>query len=205
MLGVHPATLRLWADQGKIRAARTAGGHRRFSIQDVQAFAARKNTESSSSAQMIMHSTLGRTRIEVTDGHASDQTWYRQFDEAAREQQREMGRRLLGLMMQHLNAAGSADDSQAPRAHILRDAQKLGGEYGQAASRQGLSLSDAMRAFLFFRDFMLESVVQMREIAAGGAPDATVTTYRVINGFANEVLISMVAAFQSAAVPGSNA
>lgn len=199
MLGVHPATLRLWADQGKIRSARTAGGHRRFAIQDVQSFAARKNSEDGGvNAQLIMHSTIGRARIEVTEGRANDHAWFRLFDEKSREHQREMGRRLLGLMMQYLNSSGAAADAQSPRGHILRDAQKLGTEYGQNAASQGLSLGDAMRAFLFFRDFMLESVVQMRELAGGAVTDATVTTYRVVNGFANEVLISMVTAYQSA-------
>ncbi len=198
MLGIHPATLRLWTDQGKIRSTRTAGGHRRFALKDVQAFAARQSVDSgNANAQLIMHSALGRARIEVAGGRANNQSWYRLFDEAAREHQREMGRRLLGQMMQYLNAAGNEGDEQSPRAHILRDAQKLGAEYGQNAARQGLTLGEAMRAFLFFRDFMLESVVQMREVAAGNASDSTMGAYRLINGFANEVLISMVAAFQS--------
>lgn len=199
MLGVHPATLRLWADQGKIRSTRTAGGHRRFALKDVQAFAARQGADAgNANAQLIMHSALGRARIEVAGGRANNQTWFRLFDDQSREHQREMGRELLGLMMQYINAAGSEDDEQSPRARILLDAQKLGAEYGRNAARQGLSLSDAMRAFLFFRDFMLESVVQMREVAAGNASDATMGTYRLINGFANEVLIAMVTAYQAA-------
>lgn len=30
MLGVHPATVRNWADKGDIMSRRTPGGHRRF-------------------------------------------------------------------------------------------------------------------------------------------------------------------------------
>ncbi|MER3468276.1 MAG: hypothetical protein C4312_07200, partial [Thermoflexus sp.] len=38
MLGVHPATLRVWADAGRIPSRRTAGGHRRFARRDLEAW-----------------------------------------------------------------------------------------------------------------------------------------------------------------------
>ena len=39
LLGVSPVTVRQWAQQGWIRAQRTAGQHRRFSMQEVRRFA----------------------------------------------------------------------------------------------------------------------------------------------------------------------
>jgi excisionase family DNA binding protein len=49
LLGVSPVTLRQWAQQGWIQAHRTAGKHRRFSLQEVRRFAEergiRLNTE----------------------------------------------------------------------------------------------------------------------------------------------------------------
>ena len=38
LLGVSPVTVRLWAQQGKLDCSITAGGHRRFRQQDVDAF-----------------------------------------------------------------------------------------------------------------------------------------------------------------------
>lgn len=35
LLGVHPNTLRRWEREGKIAAARTPGGHRRYSIEEI--------------------------------------------------------------------------------------------------------------------------------------------------------------------------
>lgn len=37
-LGVHPDTLRQWADEGKVPSWRTPGGHRRFRVEDLEAF-----------------------------------------------------------------------------------------------------------------------------------------------------------------------
>lgn len=37
VLGVHPDTLRRWADSGKVPSARTPGGERRFSRSDIEA------------------------------------------------------------------------------------------------------------------------------------------------------------------------
>ncbi|MCB1052997.1 MAG: helix-turn-helix domain-containing protein [Acidobacteria bacterium] len=37
-LGVSPASVKRWSDQGLIEAQFTAGGHRRFQLDDVKAF-----------------------------------------------------------------------------------------------------------------------------------------------------------------------
>lgn len=36
-IGVHPETLRRWADEGKVSCVRTPGGERRFSEDDISA------------------------------------------------------------------------------------------------------------------------------------------------------------------------
>src|SRR5688500_2538014 len=36
VLGVHPATVRQWSDEGKLASFRTPGGHRRFSRGDIE-------------------------------------------------------------------------------------------------------------------------------------------------------------------------
>ncbi len=192
MLGVHPSTLRAWVKRGKLKAVRTAGGHRRFSARDVRAFAERQDSghDSAQDAQLLIHSALGRARMALGDGELAAQDWYRGYDERAREQHREMGRRLLGLMLHYLNAR----DERTQVARILREARKLGSEYGAIGARRGLPLGDSMRAFLFFRDSLLESVLQLREVV--GASADSLTTYRLINQFANEVLLAMVATYE---------
>lgn len=39
MLQVEPGTVRVWAQDGRLHATTTPGGHRRFSLQDVERFA----------------------------------------------------------------------------------------------------------------------------------------------------------------------
>src|SRR5436305_7553411 len=91
LLGVHPSTLRAWADRGRLRAVRTAGGHRRFSLKEVRAFAARHAPPSHAGqdAQLLIHSALGRARMALGDGALSAQGWYQVYDERTREQHRE--------------------------------------------------------------------------------------------------------------------
>src|SRR5436190_1146503 len=89
MLGVHPATLRSWADQGKIKSVRTPGGHRRFALEDVRALAVPSTPHGDrQDAQLIVQSTLGRARLEVTGGSITGQSWYHLYDNATREHHR---------------------------------------------------------------------------------------------------------------------
>jgi len=45
LLMVSTAAVRLWAENNDLKARVTAGGHRRFKMDDVQAFAAKKNIQ----------------------------------------------------------------------------------------------------------------------------------------------------------------
>ena len=42
LLGIHSTTLRRWADDGQIPFMLTPGGHRRFSLADINQFAANR-------------------------------------------------------------------------------------------------------------------------------------------------------------------
>lgn len=44
-IGVHPETLRTWADEGKIECIRTPGGHRRFSQKDIELIKEQRNEQ----------------------------------------------------------------------------------------------------------------------------------------------------------------
>ncbi|GMR19001.1 MAG: hypothetical protein BMS9Abin34_125 [Patescibacteria group bacterium] len=66
LLGTHPSTLRLWEDQGHIRALRTPGGDRRFKLEHLEALITAKPGQGSR-AQRDGHrkqpSTLGPPKV----------------------------------------------------------------------------------------------------------------------------------------------
>src|SRR5260370_8366097 len=65
MLGMHPATVRLWADRNALPSRRTGGGHRRFRRADIEAHL-RQDQEAGSAllpaAQGLVQSGLGAVR-----------------------------------------------------------------------------------------------------------------------------------------------
>jgi excisionase family DNA binding protein len=191
-LGVHPGTLRLWADHGDLPSHRTPGGHRRFYRADLESLlAAGAQRQAQSGIDIVVHSALGRARMQASEGALADVDWYRQFDEPAREQHRAMGRRLLGALLRFLS-------SPANRDTLLAEARLQGYGYGEFSRRQGLALEDAVRAFLFFRDMLADSVVEMSESVASLDPRSAQhwgATFREVNAFTNEVLLALIHAY----------
>lgn len=185
MLEVHPATLRTWADQGKLPVYRTAGGHRRFALEDVQALRhADRQPVHRQNIETLIYSALGRTRMQISEGKLSAQGIYAHYDEAAREQHRRLGQRLLRLVMHALSS-----DTEA-RLDVDHEIQVLGRLYAQMGKRNHLSLRDAVQVFLVFRDMLLESALQA---ATGQSPSSdALSLYRQINGLVDQILLAMV-------------
>jgi excisionase family DNA binding protein len=158
MLGIHPATVRLWADRNEIPTRRTSGGHRRFRRADIEA-RLRQDVEHKPrpSAQLLVQSVLGRVRFAFTDGTLNTFSWYAHFDEAAREGYRSLGRRALELLLRAL-ADGTSEDE------LRSEAVQLGKAYGSVTRESHVPVADAVRAFLYFRSLVDESVLQLAEV-----------------------------------------
>lgn len=194
-LGVHPGTLRLWADQGKVPVQRTPGGHRRFRRSDLEAIlAAGSQQQVQSGLQAIMYSALGRARLQVSEGSLVAAPWYRQLSEAAREQHRAIGRRLLGVLLRYLS-------DPAEREALLAEARACGQSYGEFSRHQGLMLEEAVRAFLFFRDALANSVIELAEAFELRQMRHWGDTLRQVNAFTNEVLLALIRAYMYEDVP----
>src|SRR5258706_16449555 len=75
LLGVHPITLRRWADQGQIAVMLTAGGHRRFALADLERFAAERKQQRLTAGleQSWAEQALQHTRREI--GGGSGKNW----------------------------------------------------------------------------------------------------------------------------------
>lgn len=157
MLGIHPATVRLWADRNELPARRTSGGHRRFRRADIEARLHRETDRPNPSAQLLVQSILGRVRFAFTDGTLSAFPWYTHFNDAARDAYRSLGRRVLELLLRALTETTSEDE-------LRSEAVQLGKAYGSVTRESRVPVADAVRAFLYFRGLVDESVLQLAQV-----------------------------------------
>lgn len=189
ILGVHPTTVRAWADKGDLPSRRTPGGHRRFRRSDLEGWE-RAPASEPAEAQMMVQSALGRARMQVGEGELADLPWYRHFDDEARHFHRSMGRKLLTLLTRYLTEA-----EYKPQA--LAEAQEIGAQYGQVSFQQGLSLADSVHAFLFFRDLLSESVMQLAEMLSLRTLHEWGEKLREVNHFTDAVLIALIQSYEA--------
>jgi excisionase family DNA binding protein len=193
-LDVHPATLRQWADTGRLRAFRTPGGHRRFSAEDVGALLAAQSNAHPPELDLLLDAALGRARRELSGGRLSGESWHRLLDPGTRERYRQLGRGVLGLLVRAL--APGADT-----AAVLAEAGQAGAEQGRLAAEAGLTLVETVRAHTCFRDMLVESALQMKAMRDHGrtTPDPDPAgSYRPVGAFLDEVLVACLAAFTEA-------
>jgi excisionase family DNA binding protein len=206
ILGMHPATLRLWADRNELPSRRTGGGHRRFRRSDIEAHL-RRNQDAERkprlAAHLLIQSVLGRVRFAFTDGTLNTFPWYQNFDDSAREGYRSLGRRVLELVLHALVDVTTESE-------LRTQAVQLGTEYGTITRQSHVSVADAVRAFLYFRSLVDESVIQLAEVQGIGStqPPATrdhqdipwVESLHQVTAITNEILPALI---EAALAPGS--
>lgn len=190
ILGVHPSTVRLWADKGEIPAHRTAGRHRRFRRAEIEAWAAARREAKHTAGQMIVQAALGRTRMQMAEGRLKDQRWYSKLDEARKREFRECGRRLLSALLSYLG-----DEAQAPSA--LAEAATVGRDYERLGRAAGLSLSEKVRLFHFFDEFLYESVVDVYQASGFRAAREWAHMHRRVATFTKAVMLALIEAHES--------
>lgn len=196
MLGMHPATVRLWADRNELPSRRTSGGHRRFRRADIESHLRQvSEPRPSAAAQVLIQSVLGRVRLAFTDGTLDKLAWYQGFDEVAREAYRRLGRRVLDLLLRALSDGTHQDE-------LRREAVQLGTEYGAITGRSRVPVADGVRAFLYFRTLIDEAVLQLAEMSGPREQDIPwVESLYQIQIITNEILPALIeAALTSVAV-----
>jgi excisionase family DNA binding protein len=189
-LQVHPTTLRRWADHGDITVMVTPGGHRRFAASELQRFAhERQQLRLARGLEQIWaDKALSQTRQGITDQRA--EPWLAAFDEEDRQRKRELGRRLMGIMLQYVALTEGGDE-------LLLEAQRIGQVHAAQARGMGLPLVAALQAMLFFRDNMIEAALQMPETTRV-RPEANLRLMRRINTLLNAVQLAIAAAYEPA-------
>lgn len=188
LLGVHPATVRNWADKGDLPSRRTPGGHRRFRKSDLMHYAESQGELQPLEVQVIIQNALGQARMGVSGGVLNEEAWYKALDEPMREHMRDQGRTVLEAIRAYLGAG-------APDAR-LADAIRLGKDYAEALLDAGLTLPHATRAFFFFSDFVTNAVLTWSEITPPRSAPEWATLMRQVNHFVHTMLLSIIEYYQ---------
>lgn len=188
ILGVHPATVRNWADRGELASRRTPGGHRRFRRADLEHYAESRGEIQPTEVQVIIQSALGQTRMQVGGGKLADAPWYSAMSSASRDQMRVEGRRVLEALRAYL-ARGGADED-------LSTAITIGKDYARMLVNDGLTLPQATRGFFYFSDFVMNSILTWSEINTPRNPAEWGNLVRQMNTFTNTMLLSIIEYYQ---------
>ncbi|HZG67913.1 MAG TPA: helix-turn-helix domain-containing protein [Herpetosiphonaceae bacterium] len=195
LLGVHPATVRQWSDEGKLDAFRTPGGHRRFARADIERLLHMHPVRGHGLTTYLVNEAVERTRRSLPEALAQA-PWAQHLQEDQRAHWRTAGRGLLALVAGLATRAELSSDQCAA-------ALAFGRNYGRMMASAGHSLPDAVLAFLFFRDFLLETVLQLPE-TTGLDREQTVAIVKRVNALLNNVLCEMMRVFEAPAPAGSS-
>jgi len=189
LLGVHPSTVRLWSDKGALPVHKTEGGHRRYKRSEILLWA-ESNSKSRDEAlepEGMMNEIVKNVRMQISEGRLQEESWYLKLDEEARTQYRMSARSLFQGLMTYVSTNGKEADSEA---------YAIGYEYASRARRYNLSYVDAAKAFLFFRDTLIASVVNVYTEAHVPTKQAT-TMYTKMHTFTDDILISLLDTYQT--------
>lgn len=186
LLGVHPSTLRVWADRGDIPAHRTPGKHRRFLRTEIETWAASRR-EAPVAGQLVVESALGRARMQAVEGVLRGTAWYRRLGETRKAEFREAGRRMLHLVLAYLREGEES---------VLKEGERIGREYERLGQAAGLTLTETVQVFLYFRDFLNDAVLEVAQTAGARGGREWVGVQRKIGTFTNRVLLCLIGAHE---------
>lgn len=189
MIGVHPATIRNWAERGELPFRRTPGGHRRFRRADLQQWQSRHRLTLPAEAQVVVQSAVGRARLDIGDRQKLvNLEWYGRLSAESRETMRQQGLRLMDALMRYLADPGADLE--------LQSAQEIGEIYGKLLKTEGLTLSQALQGYFYFADFLQEAVIQLSETSTTRPAASWGDLLRQVNRFTREILTTMIAAYE---------
>lgn len=187
-LGVHPSTVRLWSDKGVLPTHRTSGGHRRYLLHEVELWMNTAREKQVVEPTDALQNAIGKIRLRVSEGQLEAEAWYQKLDADARAQYRMSGGALVRGLIGYLSRESDDENSEA---------KALGYEYALRARRYGLNSVDATQAFLFFRNGLLEALVNAYDEARVPPGLAWGRMLTRLHRFTDRVLLSLLEAYQS--------
>jgi excisionase family DNA binding protein len=195
MVGVDPDTLRRWADEGRIEAYVTPGGHRRFDRQTIETLVSARRTGSRPLA------SLGASPERLTRAYRRSYTGASTArdvpadDDHEREHYRRDGRLLVEALVAHLDAGDAAE-----RDRSEADATGLVDDLARRLATSGTSLTEAVGLFVAARRPFLDELTGLgRRRALDSARLAVL--YQDASGLLDRLLLRLIATYQEAVRP----
>jgi excisionase family DNA binding protein len=194
LLGVDPDTLRRWADEGRIPAFTTPGGHRRFDRRALERLISARRTGPANGlaglgASQDRLSAAYRRRYGATHGLGPDPRAH--VPAAERDAFRETGRRLVDALVRHLDETGPG------RALAEREAIELAAHLGERLALNGVLLADGVAMFVSARrPFLAELTVVARRRGVDAMRIGDL--YDVSTGLLDRLLLAFVAGHAAA-------
>jgi hypothetical protein len=125
----------------------------------------------------------------MAEGRLNEAGWYRRLDEAQRRELRDTGRGQLRLLLRFLGDEGDL---------VLPETAAIGQAYERLGREAGLSLAETVSVFLYFRDFLYDSVIDVYQAAGQRAAREWASMHRRIAAFTNAVLLALIDARETA-------
>jgi excisionase family DNA binding protein len=182
-LGVHPSTVRAWADHGYLPSQRTQGGHRRFKRSDIEIRMHTRWESTTPEATSMYANVLRNARVQISESNLQAENWYRKMDDEAREQYRLSGRSLVQGLVLHLSSNEEGLEAEA---------RSLGYEYASRGQRVGLTSVEAAHAFQFFRTAVMDAILTAYENADVRSPQIWSELFRKMNLFSDLIIITLL-------------
>ncbi len=189
ILGVDPDTLRRWADEGRVPAFTTPGGHRRFDRRALERLVDSRRTGPSGWLAGLGETpdrltAAYRRRYGELHGRGSDAR--SRVPAGERATFRDEGRRLVDAMVRHLDGPGPE------RTRAEQRALAFAGGMGRRLAQLGVPLEDGVEMFVTARRPFLEELSVMarrRNVDAARVGQM----YDVSTGLLDRLLLAFVA------------
>ncbi len=188
MLGVSESALRLWTDEGRIKAFVTPGGHRRYDVADLKRFLSARPRAAGVRDLVGELEEATQSLRDVARTALQGRLWYTQLDPDSQQQLAGLGRGLLQAIIRYAGSPARRDEG-------LEAARSTGSRFGETLEGLGLPLTDAVEVFVLHRDPIMKAaagLIKRREHITGRAVDAIPLVAHVMD----EALLALVAAYQ---------
>jgi hypothetical protein len=145
-MGVSAATLRAWADQGRVESYRTPGGHRRFRVGHGDAPLKPEAKRTEARWRLLESAALGRVQNVREETESAPL-----LPLSARVEYRSLDRSLVRLCALAISKGEGAVGARA---------QELGSSLGKWNWRYGVTAQEGYNSLAAFRRAVVESVVE---------------------------------------------